>query len=361
MIIVIQCAASKCGEAGKLRTIDGRPVRFVARPRESPSDPGILYARPDDPSDDGRTWRARLVEYNRSPETNPWHLLRAVDLYAQPVYGELERAFGASRVYVLSAGWGLVPGSYLLPDYDITLSPQAERYKRRSGALSHDFDDFRMLPNAARDEIHFVGGASYVPLFCALTRHVAARRIVHFNSSTSPEATGCELQRFETTMRTNWHYACARALIRDSRRSTDVASADHDTSTGIVYESDSRPSPTPDETTMKPTGFQSSEDAAATPRTDRVAPATTRAGETLADGIRRHVQEKYIEPARRAGLTSVVVVANDVHRDLGLKNRMPAVCSALDAHKFQEQCCVLISRRDGPAKSSTVRWEFSIA
>ncbi|SFK18318.1 MULTISPECIES: hypothetical protein [Falsiroseomonas] len=52
----------------------------------------------------------------------------------------------------------------------------------------------------------------YRPLFDALTAGQDGRRIVFFNSLTEPAIFGCDLRRFPTTRRTNWHYDCAIAL-----------------------------------------------------------------------------------------------------------------------------------------------------
>ncbi|MBI4191529.1 MAG: hypothetical protein HY525_13450 [Betaproteobacteria bacterium] len=82
--------------------------------------------------------------------------------------------------------------------------------------------------------------------------------------------------------------------------------------------------------------------------------------ELLADRIRRYVNDAFIEPARKAGRTQVTVTSGDVHKDLRLESRMPAVCAALDAAKFQEQYRVVLRRRSGPKQSSTVTWLFSI-
>ena len=79
-----------------------------------------------------------------------------------------------------------------------------------------------------------------------------------------------------------------------------------------------------------------------------------------ADEIRAYVNRAFIEPARNAGRSSVTVVSGEVHKDMGLESRMPAVCSALDAKKFEEEYRVLKSRRDGPKQSSTVSWLFAI-
>ena len=79
-----------------------------------------------------------------------------------------------------------------------------------------------------------------------------------------------------------------------------------------------------------------------------------------ADQIRAYVNKAFVEPARRAGKTSVVIISGDVHTDLKLNNRMPAICSAIDAQKFQQQYGVILSKRSGPRQSSTAMWEFSL-
>jgi len=79
-----------------------------------------------------------------------------------------------------------------------------------------------------------------------------------------------------------------------------------------------------------------------------------------ADRIRQFVNKKYIEPARATGQSEVSIRAGDVHRDMGLRNRMPAVCSALDAKKFEKRYMVKLKERFGPPQSSSVVWIFSI-
>lgn len=81
---------------------------------------------------------------------------------------------------------------------------------------------------------------------------------------------------------------------------------------------------------------------------------------SLADKIREHVNNAFIEPARNAGMTHVTVNAGDAHRDLQLENRMPAVCGAIDAAKFQDLYGVILSKRSGPKQGSTATWVFSI-
>lgn len=79
-----------------------------------------------------------------------------------------------------------------------------------------------------------------------------------------------------------------------------------------------------------------------------------------ADQIRAYVNKAFVEPARRAGRKNFQVTAGEVHSDLKLENRMPAICSALDAKKFQDQHRVVLSTRSGPKQSSTATWRFSI-
>ena len=77
MIVVIQCAARKREDAGFLRTQEGKPVLFVADPSAAPASDTLIYARPDDSSDHGGSWRDVLVRYNDDPGSNPLSLLPA--------------------------------------------------------------------------------------------------------------------------------------------------------------------------------------------------------------------------------------------------------------------------------------------
>ena len=143
MNIVIQCAGSKRANAGRMQRMDGTPVMFVAEPTYAP-DTQHLYARPDDLGEEGKSWRETLLEYNESSEKNPWGLVRAADLYRPSAYSELVNRFGIDKVFILSAGWGLVRGDFRLPDYDITFSGQAEPYKRRRRTAG--WADLNQLP-----------------------------------------------------------------------------------------------------------------------------------------------------------------------------------------------------------------------
>jgi hypothetical protein len=217
MIVVIQCASSKQAVAGRLLTLDGRKVFFVADPRGAPPDDSIVYARPDDASDRGSPWRDVLLDYNRKAE-NPLGLLPAWKLYDNPVYGRLVASVGVENVYILSAGWGLITARFLTPDYNITFNQAADGYKRRR--KSDRYRDFRMIADDRRGPIVFFGGKDYLPLFAALTSRIGVRKVVFYNSARVPPMPGCILKLFETRTRTNWHYECANAFL-DGRVTAD--------------------------------------------------------------------------------------------------------------------------------------------
>lgn len=219
IIVVIQCAAGKDPSAGRMITENKRPVIFVADPRKAPPDKSVIYSRPDDPAHSGISWRDILVEYNKkykdSASENPLGLLPAWKLYKNSAYGELVSAFGIENVFILSAGWGLIPAGFLTPYYDITFSASAKGdnlCKRRY--LSDRYKDLALLPKSTEKPVVFLGGKDYIPLFRSLTEGIKSLRTVFYNSQSLPQAPGCKLCRFTTKARTNWHYRCARDLAR---------------------------------------------------------------------------------------------------------------------------------------------------
>lgn len=211
MIVVIQCAGKK-RKVGFLRSRDGKPVIFVADPASAAASDSCIYARPDDPSDHGGSWRDVLVRYNEAPGNNPLSLLPAFELYERDTYRALVKRFGVDKTYILSAGWGLIPASFLTPYYDVTFKGNAYEWKRRR--KSDVYSDFSMLPADTDEQVVFLGGKDYLPLFTRLTARVRSARTVFYNSATLPDAPDCRLVRFSATTRTNWHYECADALMR---------------------------------------------------------------------------------------------------------------------------------------------------
>lgn len=211
MIVVIQCAASKRSNAGYLQQRDGRNVFFVADPDSAPVDTSCVYARPDSRADTGNSWRDELISYNDAPGNNPLGLLPAWKLYKNKIYALLAERYGVDRLYILSAGWGLVSADFLTPKYDITFSPQADSFKRRR--KKDRYNDLCMLPTDTDEPVVFFVSKGYVPLARALTENLKGPRHLFYRSKTPPEAPGFILNAYETRTTTNWQYECAKSFL----------------------------------------------------------------------------------------------------------------------------------------------------
>ena len=81
---------------------------------------------------------------------------------------------------------------------------------------------------------------------------------------------------------------------------------------------------------------------------------------SMADRIREHTRTHHIEPARQAGKPTVEVRAGDVHKQLGLKSRFPAVCSALASGKFLRASGLRVLAREGPRQSTTTLFRYAV-
>lgn len=213
MKIVIQCAGSKHADAGSFFLKDSRKVIFVASPSAEPPPKDSVYARPDDMAEDSReTWREKILRYNRTEAgTNPLNLLPAYKLYTNKAYQQLVDKFGKDKVFILSAGWGLIPAYFLTPAYDITFSVSGALLNRRKP--KDHYKDFCLMEDDG-EEVVFLGGKSYLPLFQTLTEKMPGQKTVFYNSQVAPRQLSSSVMaiRFETSTRTNWHYECARAL-----------------------------------------------------------------------------------------------------------------------------------------------------
>lgn len=83
-------------------------------------------------------------------------------------------------------------------------------------------------------------------------------------------------------------------------------------------------------------------------------------GPLNADLIRKFVIETYIAPARQRGETHVELISGNVHREMGLDNAMPNVCQVLDGNILAEEANITLVDREGPNRSSTVRYRFEL-
>ncbi len=173
-----------------------------------------MYARPDDLAKDGQRYRDVLLQYNAQPRNNPLSLLPAWRLYCHSAYGKLVERFGEAKIFILSAGWGLIRSDFLTPAYDITFSVQAKPFKRRRAFDT--YSDFNMLEDPDAEPVVFFGGRAYLPLFCRLTENYVGSRIAAFNSASESQAYGIRTVRYRTRTRTNWHYEAVSAFMGGS-------------------------------------------------------------------------------------------------------------------------------------------------
>lgn len=88
------------------------------------------------------------------------------------------------------------------------------------------------------------------------------------------------------------------------------------------------------------------------------------APQSQADQIRAFVIRSYVDPSRNRGEASVEIVSGDVHKAMGLQNKMPAVCAVLEAPAFAAQAKVKLLDRHSPIgsdkPSSTIRYRFAL-
>jgi 5-methylcytosine-specific restriction protein B len=79
-----------------------------------------------------------------------------------------------------------------------------------------------------------------------------------------------------------------------------------------------------------------------------------------ADKVRAYVGEKYITPARARNEPEVSIRVGDVHTALGFKGRLPLVCSALGAQRFQDENNVKLLGTTGPYNTSITIFRYRL-
>jgi hypothetical protein len=81
---------------------------------------------------------------------------------------------------------------------------------------------------------------------------------------------------------------------------------------------------------------------------------------SLADKVREYVYENYVKPARDSGQDTVTIKSGDVHDEMGLGNKIPSVCGALDTKKFQKKYELELEEKKGPTCGVNVYYTFKI-
>lgn len=233
-IVVISCAKGKKVKAGdlqgSLKDKNGTPIVFVAHPKEAPDNPTCVYAHPDDPSDYGMPWRAKLLDYNQKHQDtgdNPDGLLPAWRLYRNEAYSSLVGHYGISRVYILSAGWGLIKSTFLLSYYDITFSTDEgvdewvrRDYKKNGGDGFSDFTHLSKPDEDLNEPIVFFGEDYYVQPFIDLTQELKCQKVIYFESERKrkpflqyPSAYDLRVDYGSKPKEERWYYQCAKDFI----------------------------------------------------------------------------------------------------------------------------------------------------
>jgi len=81
-----------------------------------------------------------------------------------------------------------------------------------------------------------------------------------------------------------------------------------------------------------------------------------------ADRIRQYLKQQYLDTARLRGVTIVRIVAGDIHKELGLKNRVPNVCQVLKSEKFLKENRLVLENFEGPPSglSTTATYTYRL-
>jgi len=221
-IIIFPCSK---GKKEKYWENKGQKVEFVANPNPDncAKSQGFLHCHPDDiNTDTGKTWRQELQDYNeycQRTNKNPFGLYKACELYEpkrnKQIYNQLYQNF-KSRLFILSAGWGLVRADYLLPHYDITLKENVAICNRRT--KQRKFDDFNHLAqNIQQDDIVlFPILNDYIDLFHELTKRLTQKKFV-FAQDKPPEIDAWQTEAYifkkYDRKHTSWQYKWAEDAI----------------------------------------------------------------------------------------------------------------------------------------------------
>jgi len=224
MKIIIACTSKK-RDGGSFKS-NGETVKFVAHPEYAPHSDHYIYARPDDISDDGRlSWWERLRDYNenyKNTKENPCNMLPAFELYKNPIFEKLVNEFCIENVFIISAGWGIIPADYLTPIYDITASNRGEAHSKIKIE-----DTLKKVPNMLPDngeDIIFLGGKDYQKLFHKLFRNYEGEKIIFYycqpdlTAQRSKDNDGFELRPYQSSNPRKWYYECAEEICFVKKR-----------------------------------------------------------------------------------------------------------------------------------------------
>jgi hypothetical protein len=221
MKVLIQCAGSKIEEASTLIR-NGQEIKFVARPTLG-SDQCCPWDNID--GNNSPTWIDCLRSFNDNaqqglPPGVTWGQgvpTQAIHLYSDAIYERIADAVGAENVYILSAGFGLVRGTDVIPKYNITFS-NANKVLLNARITSRRRIPLGTLRNeiGGADQIHLFLTPNYISYFLGANPTFNTNRLsLHWRAGqTVPD--GLEqvaIQQHVIAKRTNWQYIAADRFI----------------------------------------------------------------------------------------------------------------------------------------------------
>ena len=81
---------------------------------------------------------------------------------------------------------------------------------------------------------------------------------------------------------------------------------------------------------------------------------------TTADAVRKYAKVNFVLPARQKGEKRVTFNARQIHQGLELSSSYPLVCSAIDAHAFEEFARVKLIKREGAKQGVSADWTYKV-
>jgi len=82
---------------------------------------------------------------------------------------------------------------------------------------------------------------------------------------------------------------------------------------------------------------------------------------SYADDVRKYCKDNIIDPAFKRGDKQIEIRAGDIHAAMGYRNRMPLVCAALGATKFEELAGVKKVSITGPSNGANAIFTYALS
>ncbi len=73
------------------------------------------------------------------------------------------------------------------------------------------------------------------------------------------------------------------------------------------------------------------------------------------EDVREYVEKQYIDDSRKKGVKRFTVNAGEIHRGLGLQNRVPLVCMAIQSKKFLDRHGLKLVEKSGPVSGISTK------